>query len=76
MWVSNNFFLAALLNTLSTEIEHELNVNHPKIYFLNLQNTHQKYLNTKSNLSPQPPLVGDGGSRYRLKAAGCPQLQI
>lgn len=33
MWVSNNFFLAALLNALGTEIEHELNVNHPKIYF-------------------------------------------
>lgn len=34
MWVSNNFFfLDATLNAIGTEIEHELNVNHPKIYF-------------------------------------------
>ena len=32
------FFLDAFLNAIGTEIEHELNVNHPKIYFFKSPN--------------------------------------
>lgn len=60
------FFLDVVLNVTGTDIKHELSINPPKTIFFKSQKYTPKNLNTKSNLSPQPPLVGDGGSGYRL----------